>query len=115
MLRSRNLLTSIICVAVGVSAVFAQQARVSPPDITGTVIDGNRVTIFYSRPKSKDPQSVAVRKIWGGLIPYGKVWRVCANEATLLVTQGPIELDGKTIPGGAHTLFVIPAEDGTAQ
>jgi len=104
--------------AVGVCAalpVFAQQPRVSPPDIAGTVVDGNRVTIFYSRPYSKDPQTGAKRKIWGGLVPYGKVWRVGANEATLLVTQKPIEMGGQTIPAGAHTLFVIPEEDGKAQ
>lgn len=117
MLRSHHLLTSIICVAAGVGAiapVFAQQPRVSPPDIAGTVIDGNRVTIFYSRPHTKNPQTGAVRKIWGGLIPYEKVWRVGANEATLLVTQGPIEMGGHTIPAGAHTLFMLPHEDGKA-
>jgi len=111
------LLTSIICLSVCAGAalpVYAQQKRVSPPDITSAVVDGNRVTLCYSRPYSKDPQTGAVRKIWGGLIPYGKVWRVGANEATLLITQQPIELDGKTIPAGAHTLFVIPEEDGKA-
>ena len=51
MLRSRFLLSSIIYLAIGVTA-FAQAPRVSPPDITGTVVDGNRVTIFYSRPKN---------------------------------------------------------------
>ena len=38
-----------------------------------------------------------------------------ANEATLLVTQKPIDVAGQTIPAGAHTLFLIPAEDGSAQ
>lgn len=104
--------------AIGVGAaipVYAQAPRVSPPDIAGTVVDGNRVTIFYSRPHTKDPQTGATRKIWGGLIPYGKVWRAGANEATLLVTQRAIELGGQTIPGGAYTLFVLPEEDGKAQ
>jgi len=115
MLRSRYLLTSLICVAVGVSAVFAQAPRVSPPDIVSAVVDGNRVNIFYSRPKTKDPQTGAVRKIWGGLIPYGKVWRAGANEATTLITQRAIEVGGQTIPAGAYTLFVLPEEDGKAQ
>jgi hypothetical protein len=118
MLRSRFLLPSIIGLAVGASAAnpgYAQAPRVSPPDIAGTVVDGNRVTIYYSRPYTKDPKTGAVRKIWGGLIPYGKIWRAGANEATLLVTQGPIEVGGQTIPAGAHTLFVLPEEDGKAQ
>jgi hypothetical protein len=93
----------------------AQAPRVSPPDISGTVVDGDRVTVFYSRPHTKDPQTGAVRKIWGGLIPYGKVWRAGANEATLLVIQKPIQMGGQTIPAGAFTLFVLPAEDGSAQ
>ena len=118
MLRSRYLLTSMICLSVGAGAVmpvYAQQARVSPPDITSAVVDGNRVTLFYSRPYSKDPKTGDKRKIWGGLIPYGKVWRAGANEATTLVTQKAIEVNGQTIPGGAYTLFVLPEEDGKAQ
>ena len=118
MLRSHKLLTSIICIAAGVSAaslVYAQATRVSPPDITSAVVDGNRVTIFYSRPYTRDPQTGAPRKIWGGLIPYGKVWRAGANEATTLITQLPIVVGGQTIPAGAHTLFVLPTEDGKAQ
>jgi hypothetical protein len=118
MIRSHSLLTSLICVAVGASAaipVYAQAPRISPPDIAGAVVDGNRVTIFYSRPYTKDPKTGEKRKIWGGLIPYGKVWRAGANEATTLVTQLPIKMGDQTIPAGAHTLFVLPAEDGSAQ
>lgn len=118
MLKSRYLLPSILCLTIGASAampVYAQMQRVSPPDIAGTVVDGNRVTVYYSRPFTKDPKTGAARKIWGGLIPYGKVWRAGANEATLLVTQGPIDVAGTTIPGGAFTLFVLPTEDGKAQ
>ncbi len=114
MLRSRHLLSSMICLAVSAGA-YAQAPRVSPPDIAGAVIDGNRVSIFYSRPYSKDPQTGAKRKIWGGLVPYGKVWRMGANEATTMITQKPIVLGGQTIPAGAHTLFVLPAEDGSAK
>ena len=116
--RSRFLLTSIICFSIGAGAVmpaYAQMKRVSPPDIAGTVVDRNRVTIFYSRPYSKDPKTGEKRKIWGGLIPYGKVWRAGANEATTLVTQQAIEVGGQTIPGGVYTLFVLPEEDGKAQ
>lgn len=115
MLRSRYLLTSFLCLAVGVSAALAQAPRVSPPDITSAVVDGNRVSLFYSRPYSKDPKTGEKRKIWGGLIPYGKIWRVGANEATTLITQKPIMIGGQTVPAGAFTLFVLPEEDGKAQ
>ncbi len=95
--------------------LMAQQKRVSPPDISGTVVAGNRVTVYYSRPFTKDPKTGAARKIWGGLVPFGQVWRTGANEATMLVTQQPIDVGGTTIPAGAVTLFTLPAADGTAK
>ena len=101
--------------------VMAQQNRVastggvSPHETTSKVIDGNRVTIVYGRPYTRNPRTGEVRKIWGGLVPYGKVWRTGADEATLLITQKPIVLGGTTIPAGAYTLFTLPQEDGTAK
>src|SRR5687767_13285552 len=85
--------------------LMAQQKRVSPADVSGSVIGGNRVTVYYGRPYTKDPRTGEARKIWGGVVPFGKVWRTGANEATMLVTQQPIELGGATIPAGAVTLF----------
>ena len=97
--------------------VLAQNPkRVSPMAVTGPiVIDGGRVTIYYSRPYTKDPMTGQPRKIWGGLVPYGKVWRTGANEATLLVTQQPTRIGGVTVPAGAYTLFTLPAADGSAK
>jgi hypothetical protein len=74
-------------------------------------VDKNRVTIVYGRPYTKDPHSGETRKIWGDLVPFGKVWRTGADEATLLITQEPIVLGGKTVPAGAYTLFTIPQAD----
>ena len=88
------------------------QTRVSPMDVTGAAIDGNRVTVYYSRPYTKDPKTGEPRKIWGGLVPYGQVWRTGANEATLLVTQQPIQFGDTTVPAGAYTLYTLPSEDG---
>jgi len=90
--------------------------RVSPFDVVSSVIGdrrtGNRTMIVYSRPYTKDPRSGEARKIWGGLVPYGKVWRTGANEATLFLTQRPIKFGDVVIPAGACTLFTIPTEDG---
>ncbi len=88
--------------------VLAQQKRLSPHETISAVIDGNRVTVTYGRPYTKNPRSGEVRKIWGGLVPYGKPWRMGADEATLFVTQGPIEMGGKTIPAGSYTLYMMP-------
>ena len=90
----------------------ASTGGVSPHETTSRVIDGNRVTLTYGRPYTKNPRTGEVRKIWGGLVPYGQAWRLGADEATTLITQKPILLGGKTIPAGAYTLYLIPSESG---
>jgi hypothetical protein len=97
----------------------AQRARTSPHETISTVIGdrrtGNRITLTYGRPYSKDPRSEAIRPIWGELVPWGKAYRLGADEATLFVTQQPIVIDGTTIPAGAYTLYMVPSENGTSQ
>ena len=111
-------LKSLLIMAVLVASVFplmAQQKRVSPHETVGAVIDGSRVTVVYGRPYSKDPKTGEVRKIWGGLVPYGKVWRTGADEATVLLVQKPIVFGETTVPAGAYTLWALPNEDGSAK
>src|SRR5262249_36308259 len=111
-------------IAIGLSLVcaiplLAQQARQSssggksPHETTSAVIDQNRVTLTYGRPFSKDPASGSIRKIWGGLVPWGKAWRTGSDEATLLITQKDIMIGETTILAGAYTLYTVPMEDGT--
>jgi hypothetical protein len=97
------------------SPLMAQQKRISPHETISKVIDGNRVTIVYGRPYTKDPATGQNRKIWGELVPYGEVWRTGADEATLFITQKPILIGETTIPAGAYTLWTFPGEDGAAQ
>jgi hypothetical protein len=94
---------------------FAQQKRLSPHETISSVVSGDRVMIVYGRPYTKNPRTGEVRKIWGGLVPFGKVWRTGADEATLLIAQKPIVLGGATIPAGCYTLWTLPNEDGTAK
>lgn len=70
---------------------------------TGKVGDAT-ITINYSSP------SVRGRKIWGGLVPYDKVWRTGANEATLFTTDKDIKVEGKSLPAGKYSLYTIPGE-----
>ena len=93
----------------------AKKARPSPPSTVSADIDGNEVKIAYSRPGAKDPKSGEVRKIWGGLVPYGKVWRTGANEATLLTTAKPITIGGFALAAGTYSLFTVPQADGSAK
>lgn len=111
-IKSITLLAALVLSAMPLAA---QQKRVSPHETIGSVIDGNRVTIVYGRPYSKDPKSGEIRKIWGALVPFDKVWRTGSDEATLLILQKPIQLGETTVPAGSYTLFTWPNADGTAR
>jgi hypothetical protein len=103
-------------------ALFAQTRAASTGgnsahETTSTVIGerrtGCRVTITYGRPTIANPKTGEVRKIWGGLVPWEKAWRLGSDEATLLLTQKPLVFGDTTIPAGAHTLYLVPSENGT--
>jgi hypothetical protein len=94
---------------------MAQQERISPHETISAAFDGSRVIVVYGRPYTKDPKTGEARKIWGKLVPYGKIWRTGADEATLLVTQKALVMGKTTIPAGAYTLYTLPAEDGSAK
>jgi hypothetical protein len=96
----------------------AARARVSPHETINTVIGGrggNRITVTYGRPHSKDPKSGEIRKIWGGLVKWDKPDRLGADEATLLLTQHPLAFGETVIPAGAYTLYLVPSETGVTR
>jgi hypothetical protein len=66
---------------------------------------GKTITTNYSSPRMRG------RKIYGDLVPFGKVWRTGANEATTFVNSSDVVIGGKTIPAGSYTLFTVPAAD----
>ncbi len=96
--------TVVLC-AVFAAAVFAQGSRPSPPAKTSTTVNGKTITIDYSAP------SMRGRKIFGGLVPYGEVWRAGANEATTLSTDADLKLGDLNVPKGKYTLWVLPQAD----
>ena len=105
---------------VAASPVMAQTAkkkagRVSPHETIEKTIDGDDIKLVYGRPYSKKPGTDEVRKIWGGLVPYDKVWRTGADEATLLTTTKSIVMGELTLTPGTYSLFTIPAADGSAK
>ncbi|HEY9712471.1 MAG TPA: DUF2911 domain-containing protein [Chroococcales cyanobacterium] len=63
------------------------------------------IEVDYSRP------SVKGRDIFGGLVPYDKVWRTGANSATKIVFSTPVKLNGTEIPAGTYALMTIPGKD----
>jgi len=63
------------------------------------------IEVDYSRP------SVKGRVIFGGIVPYGQVWRTGANQATKISFSTPVKLEGNEIPAGTYALFTIPGEE----
>ncbi|MEM6633790.1 MAG: DUF2911 domain-containing protein [Bacteroidota bacterium] len=62
------------------------------------------IRVTYSRPQKKG------RDLFGGLLSYGKVWRVGANEAPEINVYQDITLGGKKLQAGTYSLFAIPGE-----
>src|SRR5712664_3592073 len=93
-------------VAARGSAQAEKAARPSPAaKATCTLADGKTITVDYSSPRAKG------RKIYGGLVPYGEVWRTGANEATTFVTTTDVMIAGSHVPAGSYTIFTIPNKD----
>jgi hypothetical protein len=63
------------------------------------------ITINYHRPLAKD------RKIWGDVVPYGKVWRAGANMNTTITFSDPVMIEGKPLDKGTYGLHMIPNAD----
>ena len=80
MIHRRAFVASALVAALAVPAglVAAQQQRASPHDTVKATIDGANVSVTYGRPYMKG------RKIFGGIVPYGQVWR---TGACLLYTS----------------------------
>ena len=81
---------------------FGQGERKSPHD-TLSSSDGN-ITVTYGRPYKKG------REVFGTLVPYGKVWRLGADEATTISFAGETRFGNTMIPAGTYTLFAIPTD-----
>ena len=95
-------LTHVVFSGLVFIALTAQAQKPSPAAETSVTINGKKIAIKYSAP------SVRGRKIFGGLVPYGEVWRAGANEATSLTTEANLDINGLKVPAGNYTLYVLP-------
>lgn len=79
--------------------------RASQHEVVTQTVGLTDITIDYSRPVAKG------RTIWGGLVPYDKVWRTGANEATQFTVSDDVTINGQPLPKGAYSLHTIPGKD----
>jgi hypothetical protein len=95
---------------IGIATIATAPADLALPDASQLAVNKQRVgltdiTITYHRPL------VNGRKIWGGLVPLGEVWRAGANENTTIEFSDPVSVEGKPLAKGIYGLHMIPTAD----
>ena len=109
--RSSCLWTAAFCI---LAASFAPALRAAEkfefPDASQYATITQRVgltdvSIDYSRPNMRG------REIFGGLVPYGKVWRTGANAPTKIKFSDAVKIGGQDVPAGEYALYTIPNKD----
>ena len=104
----KKVFTFVVLTLLVASFMFAQDLklpRVSQKASVTQTVGLTEVTITYSRPGVKG------RAIWGGLVPYDKVWRTGANEATTISFSDDVKIGGQSLPAGTYSLHTIPAKE----
>jgi hypothetical protein len=96
-------------IAMSTALSYAQKRtpdKLSPAASASCAFPGGKtINTSYSSPRLRG------RKMVGGVDPYGKPWRAGAQEATTFETTANLEVDGKSVPAGNYTIFVLPNPD----
>jgi len=106
-MRKRIALLTLLAILF-TTAAFAQMGGGKPSPAASATCDlggGKNIKTDYSSPRMKG------RKIFGGLVPFGEVWRTGANEATTFVAGADVVVGGKAVPAGSYTIFTVPTAD----
>ncbi|HTJ50364.1 MAG TPA: DUF2911 domain-containing protein [Cyclobacteriaceae bacterium] len=98
----KKLKSLLLVIFATVSFVQAQDKPASPKAEVEGSIGAAKVKIVYCQPSAKG------RKIMGGLVPFGEVWRTGANEATTIEFDKAVKIEDKDLPAGKYELFTIP-------
>ncbi len=92
------------CALTTLAFAQADKPKPSPAQTTKGKIGDVDVAIKYNAP------SVKGRTVWGELVPYDKVWRTGANEATTISFDKDVMVEGQKLPAGTYAFFTIPGE-----
>jgi hypothetical protein len=104
---TRTLLAAVTVTSLALGAVAlcrAEGKRASPHESVSATVGGKKITIEYGRPAKKG------RDIFGGLVPWDKVWRTGADEATTFTTDGDVTIGDLKVAKGSYALFTIPGQ-----
>ncbi len=97
-----SLLTLLISSWSFLDAQEIDLPRLSPKASVSYTIGLTDVEVNYGAPAVKG------RTIWGGIVPYDKVWRGGANEATTVEFSTDVNVEGQNLKAGKYSLFFIP-------
>jgi hypothetical protein len=92
----------LLCYNVFVENIFSP--RLSPKDTARIELNDLKLEVNYNRPSKRD------REIFGALVPFDKVWRTGANEATTFESNKDLKVDGVFLPKGRYTLWTVPRD-----
>jgi len=109
-MKARGILAVVFAAVFLFSGLISAQdenkgTRKSPKAGVSQMVGTTNVSVSYSRPGVKG------REIWGKLVPYDKVWRAGADEATAVTFDKDVKFNGKKVGAGTYSFFVIPTEN----
>jgi len=85
--------------------------RPSPMGMARTFLGDTYVSVVYSRPYKRGRDNIFGTEESGALVPFGKIWRTGANEATQITVTGDVKVAGKALPAGTYSLFTTPGPE----
>lgn len=106
---SISILIGAIVMLLTVANLSAQERQtervmVSPNASVSQTIGLTDILVTYGRPAVRD------REIFGGLVPFGQVWRTGANESTVVVFPEDVSVQGEMVPAGTYSIYTVPGE-----
>ena len=101
----KKLIVLFIISTFTINFSIAQKTRASPKETTNGKINQSDLTITYGAPYVKG------RVIWGELVPFDKIWRAGANEATTFEFSKDVDIENQKLPAGKYSFFLIPNKE----
>lgn len=99
------ILIVLVVAAVGIFAMRTWTKSHSPEETVAFSKNGLEIKVDYCRPYKKE------RVVFGGIVPYGEVWRTGANEATVIELNQDVKIEDKALKAGKYSLWTVPSED----
>ncbi|MDG2344394.1 MAG: DUF2911 domain-containing protein [Flavobacteriales bacterium] len=103
-MKKNYILTLFFCSSLFISNAQIKTPQASPTCEISQYVGTSKISITYSRPGVKN------RVIFGGLVPFDKVWRTGANKATKISFSQDVKVGGQDLEAGDYSLFTIPSQ-----